>query len=1080
MSDKLYTYPIDKLLAWIFSDLENDNILGITKSLFFTPNKNDPFRLRRYNQLLETPIGVAAGPHTQLSHNIILSWLLGARYIELKTVQTLDEIEVTKPCIEMSDEGYNCEWSQELKIHQSFDEYLNAWIIIHLLKDKFGWQNDETGFIFNLSVGYNLEGIKKSNVQWFFDRMNDCSVELKSKVEQISNIYPRINKMKIPTKISDNVTLSTMHGCPPDEIESIVEYLITERKLHTAVKLNPTLLGSEHLREILNTKLRYETVVPKEAFEHDLKWNEAVDMIKRLTDLAAKQDVEFGLKLTNTLESLNLTELLPQKENMVYMSGRALHPISINLAAKLQKQFDGKLDISFSAGVDAFNVSETLTCNLSPITVCSDLLKPGGYTRLAQYFTELRKVFESHNSENIEQLVLNKNSQTNIYNAAIINLEHYSKEIVSNKRYMKESFKYESIKTNRELTTYDCIYSPCVETCAISQDVPEYMYHTANGDFAKAFEVIEKTNPLPNITGLVCDHLCQSKCTRINYDSPLLIREIKRFVAEKESANFVMQPKPAIGIKTAIIGAGPAGLSAAYFLALEGVDVHIYETKSFAGGMAADAIPIFRINEESIRQDISNIESLGVKFHYKSKMDIEHFSSLQSEFNFIFIAVGAQKSKKLNIKGESLPGVYDQLSFLSDVLKGKDIDLGKNVAIIGGGLSAVDAARTANRLSGQDGKVTVLYRRTKKEMPCGREEVEVMIEEGIVIVELTAPERILQEAKGLDILCSQMELAEKDSSGRRRPAKIEGNEFKLSFDSVITAIGQDTELNFFPGQKLQIDQSTMQTQLENVFAGGDAIRGADSLINAMADGQKVAKRILNRIDKELDISIKSEKKFSNEEFQQKLAFRVNGSEIPSIPLSERNSFEMVHPTLTIKEAMAEAERCLYCNDVCNICVTVCPNLSNVALKTDPIEIKIPGANNSFVIEQSNQIINIGDFCNECGNCTTFCPTNGDPYKTKPRFYLSEEAFEKEDNCYFLKGNTLLFKLNDNIKTLTLDNSTFNYRSDLMTVEIDSQEYSVLNQDAKTIEKENREFSIAVEMIFLFKSLKENMLFHNNR
>ena len=174
MSDKLYTYPLEKLLNWILTDLEKDKIFGITKSLFFFPNVNDPFRLKRYGQLLETPIGVAAGPHTQLSQNIILSWLMGARYIELKTVQTLDELDVTKPCIDMSDEGYNCEWSQELKIHQSFDEFLNAWIIIHLLKDKFGWQMDEAGFIFNLSVGYNLDGIKKPNVQWFFDKIIPC------------------------------------------------------------------------------------------------------------------------------------------------------------------------------------------------------------------------------------------------------------------------------------------------------------------------------------------------------------------------------------------------------------------------------------------------------------------------------------------------------------------------------------------------------------------------------------------------------------------------------------------------------------------------------------------------------------------------------------------------------------------------------------------------------------------------------------------------------------------------------------------------------------------------------------------
>jgi len=1078
MSDKLYTYPLDKLLNWILTDLEKDKIFGITKSLFFFPNVNDPFRLKRYGQLLETPIGVAAGPHTQLSQNIILSWLMGARYIELKTVQTLDELDVTKPCIDMSDEGYNCEWSQELKIHQSFDEFLNAWIIIHLLKDKFGWQMDEAGFIFNLSVGYNLDGIKNPNVQWFFDKMNDCTTELNSKIEQISIIYPQINEIIIPTKLSDNITLSTMHGCPPDEIESIVEYLIIERKLHTAVKLNPTLLGRKELRRILNTELGYATVVPDEAFDHDLKWSEAVDMIKRLSDLADENGLKFGLKLTNTLESINSMEFLPKKEKMVYMSGRALHPISINLASKLQKQFDGKLDISFSAGIDAFNVSETLASNLKPITVCSDLLKPGGYTRLAQYFTELKNIFDANKSENIEQLVLRKNFQPNIHDASIKNLELYAKQVLSDPRYKKEDFKYGSIKTNRELTTYDCIYSPCVEICAIGQDVPEYMYHTANENFAKAYEVIQKTNPLPNITGMVCDHLCQSKCTRINYDSPLLIREIKRFVAERESGNFKLKTKSPLGIKTAIIGAGPAGLSAAYFLALEGIEVQVYESKSFAGGMASDAIPIFRIKEELIKQDIANIESLGVEFHYNAKIDSVQFKSLQNNFNYIFIAVGAQKGKKLNIEGESLNGVYDQLKFLADVLKGENVELGKKTAIIGGGLSAVDAARTANRLIGEDAKVTVLYRRTKKEMPCGREDVDVMIEEGIEIIELAAPEKIKQNDHDLEIQCYKMELAEIDSSGRRRPVRIEGSEFTLSFDSVITAIGQDTIFDFIPGQELQIDESTMQTQFENVYAGGDAVRGADSLINAIADGQKIANKILQKVEKELELSIIPGKKLTDEEFQHKLAMRMSGGEIPSIPLSHRNSFEMVHPILTAEQAITEADRCLYCNDVCNICVTVCPNLANIAINVEPVEIRIPGTSDSFAVEQKNQIINIGDFCNECGNCTTFCPTSGDPYKTKPRFYLSEEAFEQEDNCYLLGENHLIFKSHGKTKTLTLDNSKFIYGSGMNTVIFDSQDYSVVKDNLSNSRNRNTVLDKAIEMIFLFKILRGNAIFND--
>ena len=185
MSDKFTCCPIDRLLKWILEEEKKGEIFGIRKELFFIPETSDVFKMKRYGQDLETPIGVAAGPHTQLSQNIISAWLTGARLMELKTVQTLDELEVTKPCIDMTDEGYNCEWSQELKLEQSFNEYLNAWIILHILKERFGWGSTRSlGFIFNMSVGYNLEGILNCNVQTFLDKTTDCAAEKAAKIDR--------------------------------------------------------------------------------------------------------------------------------------------------------------------------------------------------------------------------------------------------------------------------------------------------------------------------------------------------------------------------------------------------------------------------------------------------------------------------------------------------------------------------------------------------------------------------------------------------------------------------------------------------------------------------------------------------------------------------------------------------------------------------------------------------------------------------------------------------------------------------------------------------------------------------------
>jgi len=247
MSDKFYPVAAAQLVQLVLNEhAKKQSIFGIPDELFFNPKNSEQFKVEIFNQTIASPLGVAAGPHSQLAQNIIGAWLTGARYIELKTIQTLDELEISKPCIDMQDEGYNCEWSQELKIKESFDEYLTAWVIIHILNHKFGYSSD-IQTIFNMSVGYNLEGIMKPNVQWFFEKMNDCKAELAEKVAELKPYYPEIEKIIIPSQISNNITLSTMHGCPADEIESIAKYLLSEKKLHTFVKLNPTLLGAKRI-----------------------------------------------------------------------------------------------------------------------------------------------------------------------------------------------------------------------------------------------------------------------------------------------------------------------------------------------------------------------------------------------------------------------------------------------------------------------------------------------------------------------------------------------------------------------------------------------------------------------------------------------------------------------------------------------------------------------------------------------------------------------------------------------------------------------------------------------------------------
>ena len=1090
MSDKFMPCDLEKLLQWILAEEKEGQIFGIRKELFFVPRSDDVFKMKRYGQDLETPIGVAAGPHTQLSQNIISAWLTGARYIELKTVQILDELDVTKPCIDMTDEGYNCEWSQELKLDRSFDEYLNAWIILHILKDKFGWGHPETrGFIFNMSVGYNLEGILSPSVQTFLDKMADCGSEKTAKIDALAKVYPRVRDLEIPDRISDNLTISTMHGCPPDEVEKIGRYFVEERRLNTTIKLNPTLLGPRRLRQILNGDLGFDVDVPDEAFDHDLKYESGVALIKSLQTSAEQVGTAFNIKLSNTLETSNQDQNLPKNEKMVYMSGRALHPITVNLARRLQHEFDGRLDISFSAGTDCFNLPDLLACNMQPVTVCSDILKPGGYGRLGQYLEEVKKCFRHAGADSIASFVAAKNPGKNTNTASLNNLDAYASAVVKEEAYKKSRFPYENIKTPRALTAFDCIKAPCVSTCPVSQDIPGYMHHTANGDYEKAMAVILDTNPFPNVQGMVCDHLCQFKCTRMNYDTPLLIREIKRFIAQKQQQGVKRKPAAPNGLSVAIIGAGPSGLACAYFLALDGFSVDVYETKEIAGGMAADGIPVFRLDDDSLKKDIDGILALGVNIHYGSKIDLERFEELQDKYSYVYVAVGAQAGLSLGIPGDDAPGVHDQLHFLSAVRRGESPDLGNNVVVIGGGNSAMDAARTAKRMVGSDGEVSIVYRRTMEEMPADSEEIQAALEEGIKLVELTAPECLLvEDGRVKSNVCFKMELGEKDKSGRPRPIKIEGTEFEIEVDSVISAIGQRVELDFFPDNELKIDADTLETQVPGVFAGGDAVRGASTLIKAIGDGKRVAESIRRKADRQFGISASPGVRQTDiKDLQISQARRIFGPKIPERSPDRRFDFDLVVQTLDEDAARQEARRCLQCDLICNICTTVCPNRANVAYRIDPLEFTLQRAFRmgdgiqvedleTVQIRQPFQIINIGDFCNECGNCTTFCPTSGEPYRIKPKFYLTEESFGSEENGYMFANGKLLARVDGALKTITMQTDALLYESENVSVRINPRTYGAEEVAFKSDAVDTADLRHAAQMGFMFLALKDFYLF----
>jgi putative selenate reductase len=406
---ELNPLPFDYLLYSIFQEYEQKRtIFSLEEKYFYRPQDGDDFSCEFRGQKASTPVGPAAGPQTQMAQNILCAWLAGARIMELKTVQVMDSLEIPRPCIDVSNVCFNVEWSQELTIEKSLMEYVKAWYLIHILRAASIEGISPTGAdtLFDLSVGYDLKGVQSDKVVGFIRGMKDATATMDKLRQQIPAQFSKFRDLPVDPHIASGVTISTFHGCPPQEIEKIALFLLKDMGLHTVIKLNPTLLGQERVLEILHQNLGYRDLeIPSQAFEKDLPWNSAVDMIGRLQSVAREEGRHFGIKLSNTLVVRNDRRRFSEPE--MYMSGRPLHVIALNLVAKFRSIFGEALPISFSAGIDAENFAQTVACNLVPITACTDLLRTGGYSRIARYLAELGKAMKGKNAAHRDEYILN-------------------------------------------------------------------------------------------------------------------------------------------------------------------------------------------------------------------------------------------------------------------------------------------------------------------------------------------------------------------------------------------------------------------------------------------------------------------------------------------------------------------------------------------------------------------------------------------------------------------------------------------------------------------------------------------------
>ncbi len=949
MSDIMTCMPFGQLMDWVLQEKKRqDTVFGVHRPYTADP-KND---MTIFTRNLETPVGPAAGPHTQLAQNIIASYYAGARFFELKTVQKMDGAElsacVNKPCILADDEGYNCEWSTELTVPDAMGEYIKAWFILHVIAKEFGL-GAQDGFQFNISVGYDLAGIKGDKVNTFIDGMmeakdtvifQECRKWLLDNADKFQN-FTREDIEAIPSNVCNSATISTLHGCPPQEIESIANYLLTEKHLNTFVKCNPTLLGYDFARKTMD-EMGYDYMVFGDFhFRDDLQYEDAVPMLTRLMKLSEELGLEFGVKITNTFPVDVTRNELPSEE--MYMSGKALFPLSISLAAKLSAEFAGKLRISYSGGADYYNIDKIVGCGIWPVTMATTLLKTGGYQRFTQVADKVEGICPKK-WEGIDVDALKK----------------LAADAITDGHHVKNIKPVPNRKSTKEVPLLDCFYAPCSEGCPIHQDIPQYVALTGEGKYKEALEVILEKNALPFITGTLCAHNCMTKCTRNFYEESVNIRGTKLTAAEHGYEQLIGEIKAGEpnGKKVAVVGGGPAGIAAAYFLAREGAAVTIFEKEEKAGGVIRYVIPGFRIGDAAIDKDISFIQKMGVEI--RTNTEITSVADLKAQgYDAVILAIGAGKPGTLKLeKGETV----NALKFLRD-FKANDgkLNIGKNVVVIGGGNTAMDTARAAKRTEGVE-HVYLVYRRTKRYMPAAEDELLEVLEEGVEFKELLSPVSL----DGGRLLCKKMKLGQMDASGRAGVTET-ADVVEVPADTVIVAVGEKIDTDFYTANQIAVDErgkakvndKTLETSVSGVYVAGDGARGAATIVEGIRDAQLAVKDILGK------------------EITRDAA--VTGD--------VKDCFEKKGILKHSKEAKTEEERCLTCNKVCENCVDVCPNRANIS-------IKVPGM-------AMNQVIHVDYMCNECGNCKSFCPYASAPYKDKFTLFANEKDMADSKNDGFV-------------------------------------------------------------------------------
>ena len=557
---ELYCTPFTDLIDRMRLEyLSRSSLFDLPAKKWFKPTPDDPdapegpdLSVAFHGRRAANPVGPAAGPHTQMTQNLVLSYLAGARIFELKTVQINDRLEIPRPCIDATNVGYNVEWSQELRLEQSLDQYVQAMMLLHMLRQSPETFGDPFGdlpmggplgeFLFDMSVGYDLKGIQSEPVRRFLDGMLDATGEIDRLLGQLPDRYKCLRELNYPKRISNSITLSTFHGCPADEIERICEHLLTDIGVDVIVKMNPPMLGKQRLEHLLHDVMGYhEVTVNPAAYTSGLQFDESIEICRRLQSVAEANGRSFGAKFSNTLEVVNHRDFFTPENQVMYLSGPPLHVITLTLAHEFRKAIGHAMPVTFSAGVDRKNFPDMVACGFTPITTCTDLLKPGGYGRLPGYLTDLAGRMRKLGVSNVDDFRLQSHGHADEAGgdpvlAGFLNMADIIKQTQADQRYHQSNNELVPKRINSHLVIFDCLTcNKCIPVCPNDAN---FLYETPRVDLVyrdvhvapdgtvsevgdKQVFKVEKQQQIANFADY-CNHCgnCDTFCPE--YDGPYI------------------------------------------------------------------------------------------------------------------------------------------------------------------------------------------------------------------------------------------------------------------------------------------------------------------------------------------------------------------------------------------------------------------------------------------------------------------------------------------------------------------------------------------------------------------------------